>query len=390
MKSLVIGFASLISKPESHRRIAVALALCTCTMFAGVPSRAAAKPVNNVAPQGALAKPGPGFAVKFAEPGKGIEGQLRGAGSSIFFRSQKFNGVVSASILRADSTIVYQYREFNKEMIRVQARDGSRIALPRPPELRVQGVLYGPPTPERLAALNSVAISREGDLIRRLGLELVMVAPGRELVDERRGLELATQALWSHFKPDRAPLPPLTMDYEVSSSGYVVLTQPAELVLATNHTQPELLRAKHDDDAVNGCFGRCGSGCTGGLAGIDFWPSHWNDSYGPRFAYQQEIRCITGEDWIYTYYATPITHSVDGAWTPGCQLHDNCCLPGPLVCYTVCNALLPVYVLNDPQLELRTWTYTDYSWSVQSYNAGYSGCTCPGMSPFLDYYECTE
>ena len=134
----------------------------------------------------------------------------------------------------------------------------------------------------------------------------------------------------------------------------------------------------------------CGSGCTGGFAGIDIWPSHWTDTYGATFVYQQEIRCVSGDDWVYTWYATPTTHSVDGWWTPGCQLHDNCCRLNPLLCWTVCNAVAPLAPLSDPLGEVRNWTYTDYSWNIQTSYLGYSGCTCPGVEPTAIIYECTQ
>jgi hypothetical protein len=183
------------------------------------------------------------------------------------------------------------------------------------------------------------------------------------------------------------------MDYEIGPQGYVVLTQPDELVLATNYVSPRSPAEKHDDNQVNGCFGRCGEGCTGGFGPIQIYASHWTDTYGTAIPAHQEVHCVTGEDWIYSFYQVPTTHSVTGLWTPGCQLHDNCCRLNPLLCLTVCMGvagITGVDLLADPQKEIRTWTYTDYQWSITSYNAGYSGCTCPGMSPYLDDYECIE
>ncbi len=165
-----------------------------------------------------MAAPGSGLTVRFASPKRGIEGQVRGAGRSIFFSSRTSNGAVTASIV-AQGAVVYEYRELPGEMISVAAGDGSQLALRRPPELRIKGILYGPSSAEQLAALQSLAMSPEGQLIRRLGLELFRAAPGQGLVAERRGLELATQALWPHFLPDGQPAPRLTMDYEVGPHG---------------------------------------------------------------------------------------------------------------------------------------------------------------------------
>jgi len=386
-----------------RRGLSAVAVLCACIALPGAPGMAAERGADEVGrssaargidlPRVLFSARVPRLTVKVATPEKGIEGQVGEGGASISFKSRKINGAVTASIAGGGGTVVYEYREFDDETIRIRARDGSRIELRRPPELRVNGVLYGSSTPEQLAALRSLATSREGHLIRRLGVELFMAAPSGELVDERRGLELATAALWPHFAAGEPFAPPLTVDYEVTPRGYVVLTQPFDLVLATNRAGGEGLRGKHDDGRVNDCFGRCGAGCTGGLLGTNPWPSHWTDTYGATFGYQQEVRCVSGEDWVYTWYATPTTHSVDGWWTPGCQLHDNCCHLNTFLCYTVCNALLPVTgadLLLDPQGEVRNWSYTDYSWSIQTYYAGYSGCTCPGVSPYSEDYECTH
>jgi hypothetical protein len=386
-----------------RRGIPAVLAFCACAALAAVPGLAAERRFSETdrsaavreteGPRPLPAAPGRGFTVKAATPEKGIEGQVKGSGTFISFKSRKTDGEITSTILDAQGAVLYEYREFHHETIRFQAQDGSWVELDRTPELRVKGVLYGPSTPEQLEALNSLATSREGRLIRRLGLELFLAAPGRELVDERRGLELAAQALWPHFPPGGTFAPPLTVDYEVGPQGYLVLTQPEDLVLATNRASVEHLGEKHDDNKVNGCFGRCGEGCTGGFLGIQIWPSHWTDIYGSTFVYQQERRCVSGVDWVYTWYATPTTHFVDGYWTPGCQAHDNCCRLNPILCFTVCNYLVPstaADILYDPLGEFRTWTYTDYSWNIQQSYVGYSGCTCPGMPPYSEDYECVQ
>jgi hypothetical protein len=333
-------------------------------------------------------------------PELGLAGRVREAGTTVFFTSRKADGELAARITAADGTVLYEYREFDGETVWVEAKDGSRVELPRSPELRIRGALYGPSTPEQLAALRSLATSREGDLIRRLGLGLVVATPGPELVDERRGLEMATQALWPYFHPGGQFAPPFTADYEVGTEGYVVLTQPVDLVLTINHTRPEaskgLQRAweKHDDDQVNGCLGRCGSGCTGGFLGYDIYESHWTDTTVGPTNYHQEVRCVSGSDWVYTWYLTTTTHSVTGLWAPGCQLHDSCCRISPLLCYSLyCTVFVPevaVDIYNDPEAEVRTWTYTSYYWSIATYSLGYSGCTCPGSSPTELEYECTQ
>jgi hypothetical protein len=225
-----------------------------------------------------------------------------------------------------------------------------------------------------------------------LGLELQAAAPGRELVLERMGLELATQALWPHFRTGAAGASyPYTEDYEVNAKGFVVRAQPQDLVLANNYVRSGLPWEKHDDGAVGDCFGRCGQGCTGGFAFWDFWPSYWTDTQGTPVPVQQLVYCVSGEDWVYTWYSVPTTHSVTGTWSPGCQLHDNCCRLNTFLCYTACNAVVPVVpagFLIDK--EDRTWSYSDNQWSITSYNAGYSGCTCPGYHPYAEDYECIQ
>jgi hypothetical protein len=134
--------------------------------------------------------------------------------------------------------------------------------------------------------------------------------------------------------------------------------------------------------------------CTGGFAGVQIYPSQWTDTQnGTPIPYHQEVHCVTGEDWIYSWYQVPTHHSVTGLWTPGCQLHDNCCRLNVLLCLTDCMSvaeLTGLDLLLDPNREIRTWAYDDYQWGITSYNAGYSGCTCDSQSPYQDYYECVE
>lgn len=373
------------------RLISAAVFLCCCAALAGAPELAAEGRVNQVerspskgdieGPWRTAVAPGPRLTVSFATPERGIEGRVTGAGTSISFRSRKVDGAVTATIRGAGGAVLYEYRELNGEMMEVEASDGSRIELRRPPELRVHGALYGSSTPEQVAALRSLATSREGRLIRRLGLKLYLAAPGAELVDERRGIELATQALWPHFPPGGPPALPLTDDYEVGPAGYTVLTQPYDMVLSTNRAGSRLPWEKHSNSRVNDCFGRCGAHCTGGLAGINLWPSSWTDTFGAEFFSGYQMYCVDGVDWLHTVYATPVTHTVTGWWTPGCQLHDNCCRVNPALCYTACNTLAPVVVASDPLGEIRAWTYTEYSHRVERTNLGYSGCTSPGETP---------
>lgn len=351
-----------------------------------VASREAASPTV------AARLPGPGLTIQSASPHYGIEGRLEVGGASIAFMSRTVPEGVLASIVDARGTSLYEYREFKGETIRVEGRDGVRIVLPRAPEIRIGGLLYGASNAEQTEALQALANSREGKLIRRLGLELLAAAPSRTLKLERMGLELATQALWPHFRSaTSAAAYPFTEDYEVNASGYVVHAQPEDLVLANNYLHAGLPWEKHNDGAVGDCFGRCGQGCTGGFAFLDLWPSSWTDTVGSAYPAHQEVHCVSGEDWIYNWYATPTTHSVSGTWSPGCQLHDNCCRLNVLLCLTYCNYLVPVVaadLLIDS--ETRTWSYTDTSWSITSYNAGFSGCTCPGVNPYSDFFECVE
>jgi hypothetical protein len=331
-----------------------------------------------------------------ADARAGVAGQVSEGDVSVTFASRTVDGAVSSTILGAHDEVLVEYRERSGPPLVVRARGDAPIELERPPELRINGVLYGASTPDQVAALHALARSPEGALIRRLGLELVTAVPGSELTAERRGLEIPTQALWPHFPRDRADGPALTADYEINAAGYVVLTQPENLVLTLNRTRrvSREVRALHDDGQVGECLGRCGGGCTGGIDGVgNPYPSQWVDTIGEQFPYHQEVRCITGEDWVYTWYATPTTHSLAGYWTSGCQLHDNCCrgvAPLPCILSPTCDALVPLVLASFGLGEYRTWTYSDYTWSIDAYNAGYSGCTCPGVDKPQDYYECTE
>jgi hypothetical protein len=384
----------------ARRGLAVALVFALCAALAGMPARAAQLGANrDEGPARGAAGPRlptePRFGVKIAAatPDGGIEGEVRGAGTFIRFVSRQSDDGLRATITAPDGTVLYDYSEFDEDETQILVEGGAVLELSRTPELRVKGLLYGSSTPEQLEVLRSLATSREGRLIRLLGLELFSAAPGTELVEERRGLELATQALWPHFSPGGSAAPPLTSDYEVTPDGYLVLTQPEDLVLAINRTARPHLREKHNDSRVNGCFGRCGSECTGGILGVQIYASHWQDTQGSQFTYSQEMRCINGEDWLYTTYATPTTHRVNGWWTPGCQLHDNCCRLNPLLCWTVCMAVVPVTVLDllfDPLGEVRAWTYSDYSWGSRSDYLGYSGCTCPDAPPFAIIWDCAQ
>lgn len=101
---------------------------------------------------------------------------------------------------------------------------------------------------------------------------------------------------------------------------------------------------------------------------------------------------MSGEDWIYTWYATPTHHTLTGLWSSGCQLHDNCCRSLTDVgCVTLCNYLVPPTVVAiGVDGEYRVWAYDDYSWRVDTQYLGYSGCTCPGVPPYSEDYECVK
>jgi hypothetical protein len=347
-----------------------------------------------------------GLTVREATAEAGIRGEGRAGGAWISFESRRAEGHLTAAIRDSHGVALVEYAEFDAEIVPVSLPDGSAIAVSRAPELRILGRPYGT-TPDGKADLSKLASSGEGALIRQLGLEIVRLAPGSDLTAERRALELPLQALWRSFPGLHVEAPALNADYEVGPAGFFVLTQPADLVLEVNRlktssaipkvdgrgliarSSPE--RQVDDDDMVGGCFGRCGSGCTGGIAGIiDPWPSHWVDTVGAPFEAQQELHCQNGFDVFYDFWATPTTHSVSGTWSSGCQLHDNCCKGGWLTCYTVCDVLIPeAAFLIAVDSERRTWTYTDYDWNIVPFNAGYSGCTCPG-SETMFVYDCLE
>ena len=80
-------------------------------------------------------------------PELGLAGRVREAGTTVFFTSRKADGELAASITAADGTVLYEYREFDGKTAWVEAKDGTRVELPRSPELRIKGALYGPSTP---------------------------------------------------------------------------------------------------------------------------------------------------------------------------------------------------------------------------------------------------
>ncbi|MDX1999933.1 MAG: hypothetical protein SF066_19630 [Thermoanaerobaculia bacterium] len=332
------------------------------------------------------------WSVKTASPEQGLRGRLRGLGTAILFESQRSEDGLRAVIRGPLGEVFYEYQEVPEHHREILLADGTHLEIPEPPKLVVLGVPIDLAAGEGNASLRTLAARPEGLLIRQLGLELVAKASGEDLVEERRGLELATQALWPYFETTERSRPRLTSDYEINAVGYLVHTQPEGLVLGNNRVVPQLA-LRHDDSRVNSCLGRCGEGCTGGFGGDFIYHSDWYDVTSPTYPAHQQVRCVSGEDWIDTWYAvSPVTHSVTGWWTPGCQLHDNCqrsIWPDWLAAVT-CLPLVPVVPILDSLGEHRTWSYTDYNWQITSYNAGYSGCTCPGHSPYEEQYECVQ
>lgn len=335
------------------------------------------------------------WTVKSASPEQGLRGRVRGLGTAILFEVRSSEEGLRAVIRGPLGEVLYEYQEFAEHHREIVLTDGTHLEIPESPRLEVLGVSIELAAREGNASLRALAARPEGLLIRQLGLELVAKVPKDDLRVERRGLELAAQALWPYFEGKDRPRPRLTGDYEINAVGFLVHTQPEGLVLGNNRVVPQVA-LRHDDSRVNECLGRCGGGCTGGLSilgiEIDIWPSQWSDVSTPTYAAHQQVRCVSGEDWIDTWYASPITHSVTGWWTPGCQLHDNCqrAVPSFLNPTLTCLPYAPIAPLLDGLGEIRTWAYTDYNWQITSYNAGYSGCTCPGHSPYEEQYECVQ
>lgn len=332
--------------------------------------------------------------VKSAAADSGIRGRVRGLDTSVFFESRRIDGDLRSIIVGPLGEVLYEYREFGHRHREMDLSEGHSLEVEEPPRLEILGVRAESWALDGLASVRLLAARPEAQLIRQLGLELVGKAPGDELIAERRGLELATQALWPYFEVASGPVLGRTVDYEINAAGYVVLSQPERLTLDVNRLPPRVA-LRHDDDAVGGCYGRCGGGCTGGFAGIDmFWlpASTWSDVFGPEVPAHQQVRCVSGEDWIDTWYAKWTTHTVSGWWTEACRLHDDCCRTyGTIGCLTVCNVLVPMVSETMPSGRLVTWTYSGYTWTRNtSYNAGYSGCTCSGQSPFEEQYECVQ
>lgn len=341
-----------------------------------------------------LAVPWARVVVKSAAVGSGIRGRVRGLETSVFFESRRIDGDLRSIIVGPRGEVLYEYREFGHRHREIGLGEGRSFEVEEPPQLEILGVRVESWAFDGLASVRLLASQPEARLIRQLGLELVGKAPGDALIAERRGLELATQALWPYLEEASGPLQGRTADYEINAAGFVVLTQPERLTLDVNRL-PARVALRHDDDAVGGCYGRCGGGCTGGFAGIDmFWlpPSSWSDAFGPEVPVHQQVRCVSGEDWIDTSYAKWTTHTVSGWWTEGCRHHDDCCRNfGTIGCLTICNALVPMVAETMPSGRLVTWTYSDYTWTrSSSYNAGYSGCTCSGQSPYEEQYECVQ
>jgi hypothetical protein len=330
------------------------------------------------------------WTIKSASTEQGIRGRVRGLETAIFFDSRREDGDLRTSIRDQKGEVLYEYQEFADRHRVISGGEGTRLELPDPAKLKVMGVAIELAAGEGNASLRALATRPEGLLIRQLGLELIARVPGDQLAAERRGLELATQALWPFFETEERARPRLTNDYEINAVGYLVHTQPETLVLGNNRVTPQVA-LRHDDSRVNSCLGRCGEGCTGGFAGDLFYHSDWYDVAIPTFAAHQQIRCVSGEDWIDTWYAvSAVTHSVSGWWTPACQLHDNCqrSIWPDWLAVVVCLPLTPLVPILDSLGEGRTWSYTDYTWSHESFNAGYSGCTCPGVSPDAIIWEC--
>lgn len=319
------------------------------------------------------------LAVRAASAGEGIQGQLQRGATALSFSSRRYGDALEAVIRDASGVPLVEYREPGGGLMSIEGADGSALEVPRLPELRILGVPQGVSTPEGLAALQALAEGPEGELLRHLGLELVRAVPGRELMAERRGLEIPLQALWSHLPAEATPAPRLTLDYEVGPYGYLVLTQPPDLVLAVNRVQ-DRVSAHHDGGQVNDCLGRCGEGCTGGFPGVNPWPwpSEWTDTVGTRFLSQQEYRCMSSRNVLITWYATPTTHSVTGWYTEACLKHDNCCRMNTLLCWTACNSLIEPVAVTASTGEYRTWVYTDYTYDITIEDLGGPDCACSG------------
>src|SRR6187200_1209478 len=113
------------SMPFSLFRCGLAAASILCTALLGTPGLAAQnRPIEEGPPifqqtdwpRLAPARV-PGLRVKIATPEEGIEGVVREAGTILHFKSRKSGDSLTASIVAADGTVLYEYHEFDGETL---------------------------------------------------------------------------------------------------------------------------------------------------------------------------------------------------------------------------------------------------------------------------------
>ncbi|HZH30045.1 MAG TPA: hypothetical protein VEY11_04725 [Pyrinomonadaceae bacterium] len=229
--------------------------------------------------------------VSSANPAKGIVGSVedKAAGIKINFESRKISGHLTAVISNKKGHALIEYTEAQQET-EVDPHTNT-TSLVWVPWLRVNGIEYKEMAGPVLEEMRLIAASPEGELIKRLALFLVLYAPGEDLEDERRGLEVPFQSMQTfyarsaiteyggielalgkritpnvkarrHVSPEELEilLLPLncvapqcviaeTHDYQLSEKGgYVVKSLSNRLTLSHNFARPEMRKGGGHDD----------------------------------------------------------------------------------------------------------------------------------------------
>ena len=246
-------------------------------------------------------EPSPGLQITSSDPERGIAGTVAAESGDPFlrFESRVTDGVLTTVITDRDGAPVMQYTENGIDR-------PDLIALTSP------YTTYGDELFE--AALEDVAVSPSGPLLRDLAYGIGVAAPAEELVRERRGLRVPFQAM--QFMVGDLPETQID-DAEVHANGEVFTVKGLDrrLILTENWYEPPPEGpdgARHSDSEQ--CFGRCGGGC-----------NDWNDyptNIRRTFLYGYDIE---NGGWCNVYNTQADTlHQTCGCRTHGCASHDWC------------------------------------------------------------------
>lgn len=244
-----------------------------------------------------------GLQITSADPEHGIVGTVAtDAGDDLLrFESRSAAGTLTTTITDRNGDMVVQFSE-----------DGVNR-----PELVAAGVPYTMYGDESFdAALEKVATSAAGPLLRDLAYGIGDAAPAGELVRERRGLRVPFQAM--QFIVGVPPDAQID-DAELHANGEVFTVKGLDrrLILPENwYEPPEVISSDgviyHSD--TEQCFGRCGGGC-----------AEWHD-----YATNVRREYLYGYDienggWCNVFRTQADTlHQSCGCRTHGCAAHDWC------------------------------------------------------------------